>query len=1241
MNNTKTFRLFISSTFSDFSKEREVLQTSVFPQIREYASSKGYTFQPIDLRWGVSNKAQLDQKTLELCLEEVRSCKTYPHPNFLIMIGDRYGWVPLPYCIEESEFEQIYNHIVDNDKAIEIKYKGIVPREMWYDKDEKIGLKTLLEASIYDYTINEIVTIVDSEDNNKEKIKFSVQGKCLSSELLNQWYEKDLNQIPPSYILKERRNEFEVYEIWVEEEKKIRELLQTTVKELKFDSNKKKNDNLKRKYFLSATELEVEERIFPYLNLTEYQRKLRDKDKTLELIDAKHVFGFIRNLDKNTQKSDMFIDDNADYKRAQDFKEKIVAVLEKKLELPVTQKDNKTLDEEYLERFKKEVTQFIIDQINEQIKKEDEQKKLIVKKEDEQAKDRLLKLKAECDAQKYFAKQKRKNFIKTTDLKKLRTKICTYIDGNTRKPMIIHGPSGSGKSAFMANTIKLVERLICFDNKKLIYRFIGATPYTSHSREMLLSIFDELSINMRSEADKQIDITERTLNHLDKNETFEEFSDRTYDEIMKIDEKVVLFIDAVDQLTNTDQFRWLPSKLPSNIKIIISALDDKKYKKESDYFRTLKHDRKINNIHSIQEFNEPENLLTSLLKMDNRTIQPDQMNYFIKQYESVKSPLYITIAAEEMKHWKSYDYVEENSNYNIGKKQSLSNTQKGIIEEFIENLSKIYHHDKRFVHKVLGYLYASKDGLSESELLQLISTDEVFIKQMAPETWHSNTTKELPLVLWTRLYSQLKPFLSVKEQDGGELLYFFHREFEDVVSKYETKYNDLIIKQQDEHENLIKSTQVLITKYENEDFNKKRWGKLYIRLLEQYNVLYNDTNNFQKHLRFILDLNESWIKKLLIYINDVGFKYQRNLEYETSNIYENFFMYITEKLYEKNKKSWFNDYISALMFSSINNQSIEMIGLMDKAESILKLHKDEISIEEYDQLMVMILDRKSYGYSQYTKFSGDAVKLSGKAIEICVSNYEKENDINYWLLRLLDVVINISSAYEKSLGDDTQLNIKLMRGSSESIKSTLEILYDENIKIDSIHECMALNSLAESYTKLYECEGKKNNKVLNDAILNFEKALTLARKLYSEKPISSLSTLINILKNLAHAYSLSADYSNEKAIKLLEEAKEKGEGGYEEFQNNYAILYTDILNNLGDMYTFVDKPFKAIPILEEAASICSKHGLTEDLKLINNTLFAANMKKEISFPHESKIGRNDHCPCGSGKKYKKCCGKNK
>jgi preprotein translocase subunit SecA len=35
----------------------------------------------------------------------------------------------------------------------------------------------------------------------------------------------------------------------------------------------------------------------------------------------------------------------------------------------------------------------------------------------------------------------------------------------------------------------------------------------------------------------------------------------------------------------------------------------------------------------------------------------------------------------------------------------------------------------------------------------------------------------------------------------------------------------------------------------------------------------------------------------------------------------------------------------------------------------------------------------------------------------------------------------------------------------------------------------------------------------------------------------------------------------------------------------------------------------------------------------------AEYKKTQTIVKEPKIGRNDPCPCGSGKKYKKCCGK--
>jgi hypothetical protein len=57
------------------------------------------------LRWGVNDEAHLDQRTAEICLGEVAAAKGYPPPNFLIMVGDRYGWVPLPFAIAQDEFE--------------------------------------------------------------------------------------------------------------------------------------------------------------------------------------------------------------------------------------------------------------------------------------------------------------------------------------------------------------------------------------------------------------------------------------------------------------------------------------------------------------------------------------------------------------------------------------------------------------------------------------------------------------------------------------------------------------------------------------------------------------------------------------------------------------------------------------------------------------------------------------------------------------------------------------------------------------------------------------------------------------------------------------------------------------------------------------------------------------------------------------------------------------------------------
>jgi uncharacterized protein YecA (UPF0149 family) len=49
---------------------------------------------------------------------------------------------------------------------------------------------------------------------------------------------------------------------------------------------------------------------------------------------------------------------------------------------------------------------------------------------------------------------------------------------------------------------------------------------------------------------------------------------------------------------------------------------------------------------------------------------------------------------------------------------------------------------------------------------------------------------------------------------------------------------------------------------------------------------------------------------------------------------------------------------------------------------------------------------------------------------------------------------------------------------------------------------------------------------------------------------------------------------------------------------------------------------------------------TDDMKIISEIQDSLRVKSCTFIRNEKKIGRNDYCKCGSGKKYKKCCIKN-
>ena len=913
----KTFRLFVSSTFSDFNEERKLLQTIVFPEIKKYCRDNGLNFQPIDLRWGVTEEASNDQKTLSLCLEEVQSSKYHPYPNFLIMAGDRYGWIPLPYAIEQNEYETILKNIDDlSDK-----------------------------------------------------------------ELLNTWYKLDENQIPSSYILNERKKsdsshdgvDYTNKDNWRKIENQLKTILQTSVK--KSDLNEKQ----KRKYFTSATEAEVIEGIFKYLDKTEFQNKLLEKDSTLENKDYESVYAYIRNIKSISNLKDKFID--MDLIKVNDFKNEIKKsinssnILESDVNLINVFQDEKngSLNYEYETILDNENSLFV--------KKMVEYFKSSIDKHIEISKDISIE-ELEKYEQERFKKSKLKDFLEGSR-KEVLTAIDNYINNDNNQALVIYGKSGLGKSSLMAKAIQNAEDKYRI-SKKLIYRFVGSRANLNSSAEVLISILQELGI------DEEIKKVINPQTQKEENEKIDEFYYRVEKHLFSIEIEIILFIDAIDQINNEDKFLWLPNTLPKELKIIISVLNDSDYEEDSKYFRILETKIKKENLYSLEQFENPKELINSLLSQYDRKITEKQMDYLLSKEDS-NSPLYLSIAAQEIRHWKSYD----NS-------QNLATNQKEIIREFTQNLTKLFHHDEEFVKRIFTYLYISQ-GLSESELLELISSDEEFISKIAPETYNNNDTKELPIVIWARLHTQIKEFLKLENKDGQETMNFFHREFFDSIKKL----NNLEIIQED----FISLLHIIITKYKDKSFLSNRWGELFIEVIKSYYLKYEfDDSNYQspkieKWRKIIIEeilhsnrnlynLNkekmiETYLESLNYLANSLSYigKTYDTIDLVTESLN------IIKPLYFKNPNDWQSLYLDKLRRLS------NFYYHIDKIETVINFYKEIIIIMKslynkypntWSETYIKDLENLAYAF-ELDENKKESIRYRVKALHIKKDLYNKNS----------------------------------------------------------------------------------------------------------------------------------------------------------------------------------------------------------------------------------------------------------
>ena len=190
-------RLFVSSTFSDFGLERQILDAKIFPELQRYCFDRGFEFQPVDLRWGISDDIATSQRTLRVCLNEVNECvKTTLRPYFLILVGDRYGWRPLPEFIAQDEFEELTQWMVS-------------------DRNGSASLRA-------------------------------------TEKLLRHWYRLDLNHVPPRFVLQPRSSKTKKARAdWKQLEQRLRVALEATALECGL------TNEAMDKYRLSATAQEI------------------------------------------------------------------------------------------------------------------------------------------------------------------------------------------------------------------------------------------------------------------------------------------------------------------------------------------------------------------------------------------------------------------------------------------------------------------------------------------------------------------------------------------------------------------------------------------------------------------------------------------------------------------------------------------------------------------------------------------------------------------------------------------------------------------------------------------------------------------------------------------------------------------------------------------------------------------------------------------------------------------------
>jgi NACHT domain- and WD repeat-containing protein len=648
MRSALTFRVFVSSTFEDLRAERDALHARVFPRLSERCAARGARFQPIDLRWGVSAEAALDQQTMNICLEEVRRCRSVsPRPNFVVLLGERYGWRPPP---------------------------PQVPADV-------------LEAAAH---------------------RLGARGTALL-----EWYKRDDNAVPPERFLLPRTGRFADPAVWAPVEAELRALLTEGL------AGTPAADDVR--YAGSASEQEI-------------------ALGALSPDDAReHVFCFFRTIEGLPAGVGPPLRevDAEGAERLVRLRERLRTTLAGNVHEYTERWTGGGLAGAHLGALCDDVEQRLGDVIDAELARREREGPVVL----------------EARAHAAFAEERAQHFSGREDVL---ARIREYVAGDEPVLLAVAGQAGAGKSALLARAAH--EAGEARPGAVLMTRFIGATAASTDVTTLLASVCRELA------AAYEAGDAEASLPY----ESLVEDLPRRF-ALATAERPLLVFLDALDQLTRAEDAQWLawlPFDLPPHVRLVVSA-------GPGDSQWVLRSSLRGHQMVDVPAMtvDEGASMLDRVLRAGGRCLQPAQRAAVLEAFAPLGSPLYLRLAAEEARRWRSDEAPPP-----LG-----ADVAALVRDNLLARLEAPGQHGPLLVARALGLLGAARNGLSEDELVEILGADPDVLEDFNRRSPYSPDSAELPVAVWSRLLSDLAPYLGERLADGATLLVFFHRELAAVA----------------------------------------------------------------------------------------------------------------------------------------------------------------------------------------------------------------------------------------------------------------------------------------------------------------------------------------------------------------------------------------------------------------------------------------------------------------------------